>query len=138
MIVTEYPQIKEDITAENPSGYVRLFYFISIALLTLNVMFFFFNLCFQRFLKDDIYNSARNMRSYRSRKEKRFENTIVPTAGSSRQSVKRPRECSSSRPVSEADFEKRRFIVQANPTLLMNEIVSLIPHYATFDSVRKV
>jgi hypothetical protein len=62
----------------------------------------------------------------------------VPTAGSSRQSVKRPRECSSLRPVSDADFEKRRFIVQANLTLLMNEIVSLIPHYATFDSVRKV
>jgi hypothetical protein len=62
----------------------------------------------------------------------------VPTAGFSRQSVKIPRECSSSRPVSDADFEKRRFIVQANPTLLMNEIVSLISHYATFDSVRKV
>ncbi|EFX78757.1 hypothetical protein DAPPUDRAFT_245787 [Daphnia pulex] len=82
MIVNEYPQIKEDITTENPSGY--------------------------RCLKDDIYNSTRNMRSYRSRKEKRFENTIVPTAGSSRQS--------------------------ANPTSLMNEIVSTVPHYATFDS----
>jgi hypothetical protein len=62
----------------------------------------------------------------------------VPTAGSSRQSAKRPRECSSLRLVSNADFEKRRFIVQVNRTSLMNEIVSLIPHYAIFDSVRKV
>jgi hypothetical protein len=62
----------------------------------------------------------------------------VPTAGSPRQSVKRRRECSSSRPVSDADFEKRRFIVQANLTSLMNRIVFLIPHYATFDLVRKV
>jgi hypothetical protein len=51
---------------------------------------------------------------------------------------RRPRECSSSRPVSDADFEKRTFLAQANPTSLMNEIVSLIPHYATFDSLRKV
>ena len=27
MIVTEYPQIKEDITAENPSGYVSFILF---------------------------------------------------------------------------------------------------------------
>jgi hypothetical protein len=42
MIVTEYPQIKEDITAENPSGYVSfiLFHFYCVAYTKCNVCFF--------------------------------------------------------------------------------------------------
>ena len=42
MIVTEYPQIKEDITAENPSGYVSfiLFHFYCVAYTKCNVFFF--------------------------------------------------------------------------------------------------